>query len=58
MSKEFFSVLGDELCSIKNSPFYKLGQKQPNIEDPNIIRSHLAYDPDRFFNTERYERKL
>ena len=51
-------MLGDELCSIKNSPFYKLGQKQPNIEDPNIIRSHLAYDPDRFFNTERYERKL
>lgn len=51
MSKEFFSVLGDELCSIKNSPFYKLGQKPTGLDDHNIRRSQFSYDPDRLFNT-------
>jgi hypothetical protein len=26
MSKDFFTIIGDELYSIKNSPFFKIGQ--------------------------------
>jgi hypothetical protein len=34
-----------------------LGQKGAGIDDPNILRSKLSYDPDRVFNRERYEHK-
>ena len=50
MSKEFFSVLGDELCGLRNSPFFKLGQKGLGLDDPSILRSQLSYDPNRLFN--------
>jgi hypothetical protein len=54
MSAEFFSNIGDSLISIKNSPFYRLGQL-PQNRDPNLLRSELSYDPNRVFNVEKYE---
>ena len=49
MSTDFFSKIGQELCAIPNSPFYMLGQ-DPKKRDPDLIRSQLAYDPNRLFN--------
>ena len=56
MSKEFYSILGDELCSIRRSPFTRIGEA-PIIEE-DLIRSQLSYNPDRLFNKEKYEEEL
>ena len=53
MSTEFFSKLGEELISIKNSPFHRPGAVADN-RDPSLIRSQLSFNPDRLFNVDKY----
>lgn len=62
MSKDFFAVLAQELCSIKNSPFSLLSQHISNsfskedqsMTSSNILKSNkLSYNPDRLFNPDK-----
>ena len=48
MSHDFFTMLGQELCSFKNSPFLPLGQKKAPSDD--MLHSGVSYDPNRLFN--------
>jgi hypothetical protein len=58
MTTDFFSKIGQELCSIKNSPFYLRG-KAPKENSSSLNRSQLSFDPNRLFNVEKYnENKL
>jgi hypothetical protein len=49
-------MLGQELCSFKNSPFLPLGEKRAAADD--MLRSGISYDPNRLFNREKYEEKI
>lgn len=62
MSKDFYAVLAQELCSIKNSPFSLLSQQMStfllkqdqSMVSSNILKSNkLSYDPDRLFNPDK-----
>ena len=54
MASEFFSKLGEELCAIKNSPFFQLGRPKPPPPNEQLLRTELSYDPNRLFNPQKY----
>jgi hypothetical protein len=66
MSNDFYSVLAEELCSIKNSPFsllrsnlHLIQDSDPNLSGIHIIKSgRVSNDADRFFNPDKKKRVI
>lgn len=66
MSNDFYSVLAEELCSLKNSPFSLLRStfnliidSDPSLSSIHIIQSaRVSNDPDRFFNPDKKKQHI